>query len=237
MGLLGLACIFSTLVAIDGPLLQRASTVVPAPITGRSVHLNVTIAQEVPTGFTGGWSPSGNNTVAARLCSTFNDTIPAANGTTSNHIIPEAVVDLKGDWSGLWYSEGTMKGFIHGCPNNTCKAKIRAPALASTECSTTMIPVNYLNPVNITTEIGQTFAPALDTDGFMISHSLQFGDKESINLVTASSSNTNCKGFLNYTACMLVAAVGDYVSFLHTTNRSKTITSMRGCVRHNCIIY
>lgn len=54
MGLLGLACIFSTLVAVDGPLLQRATRVVPAPIAEPPVILNVTMAQEVPTSYFGG---------------------------------------------------------------------------------------------------------------------------------------------------------------------------------------
>lgn len=50
MGLLGLACIFSTLVVIDGPLLQRSSTVATAPIVGKPVSLNVTMAPELPHG-------------------------------------------------------------------------------------------------------------------------------------------------------------------------------------------
>lgn len=54
MGLLGLACIFSTIVVIDGPLLQRATSVKSAPI-GQSFNVTVRIAQEIPNSWTGGF--------------------------------------------------------------------------------------------------------------------------------------------------------------------------------------
>lgn len=49
MGWLGVACICSTLVVIDGPLLQRASTVVDAPFSHR-VTLNTTMVSKLPIG-------------------------------------------------------------------------------------------------------------------------------------------------------------------------------------------
>ena len=49
MGFLGIACIVSTLVAVDGPLLQKATKVVSAPFADSPIPLNVTMAQEVPT--------------------------------------------------------------------------------------------------------------------------------------------------------------------------------------------
>ena len=52
--LLGLACITSTLVVVEGSLLQKASTVVSAPITDKVISLNVSIAPQIPRGFGGG---------------------------------------------------------------------------------------------------------------------------------------------------------------------------------------
>lgn len=48
MGLIGLACIVSTLVAVDGPLLQKATSVVEAPTLNTPVILNVSMSPEVP---------------------------------------------------------------------------------------------------------------------------------------------------------------------------------------------
>ena len=45
MGWFGLACIFSILVTVDGPLLQRATQVVRAPIVGETATLNVTVSK------------------------------------------------------------------------------------------------------------------------------------------------------------------------------------------------
>lgn len=52
MSLLNIACIAGALAVIDGPFLQRASTVVPAEKIA-PVTLNVTLMPEIPTGFTG----------------------------------------------------------------------------------------------------------------------------------------------------------------------------------------
>lgn len=159
--------------------------------------------QEIPSGFTGGWERSGDGQNIARISNSFNETIPAANGTNSNHIISQAVVDTDGDWAGMWYSEGVMFDFIQGCPGR-CKATIRAPALAETYCSSTIIPVNYLDPVNLKGELSEKVAPPLNTDAFLISHSLQVDSElESINLLTASTANVNCSGTLNITVRIL----------------------------------
>ena len=197
--------------AIDGPLLQRSSTVVPSPIKDQTMDINVTIAQEVPSGFTGAWIRSDGGRVQQRFSNSFNDTIPAADGTSSNHLIPWANIDVDGRWASLWYDQaGTIEDFVHGC-NKSCKATIRAPALAATSCSSTIIPVNYTDPVNITTELSTEQAPPLDTSAFIISHSLQLEEaQESINLVTVFGNNHECAGFINYTACTLVSAIGDY---------------------------
>ena len=81
MGILSLACIFSVVVVIDGPLLQRASTVISAPITDRTVPLKVSITPQIPHDYTGSWTPW-----EAPVSPMFNDTLPSINGPVSNHI-------------------------------------------------------------------------------------------------------------------------------------------------------
>lgn len=55
MGLLGVACIVSTLVAVDGPFLQKATTIVTVPIHDHPIILNVSMVPELPAGYSGGW--------------------------------------------------------------------------------------------------------------------------------------------------------------------------------------
>ena len=50
MGFIGLACIFATLGAIDGRLLQRATTVISRPYTNHPVPLTTSLVSELPTG-------------------------------------------------------------------------------------------------------------------------------------------------------------------------------------------
>lgn len=52
MGWFGLACIFSTLVVVDGPLLQRASNAVSAPYRNHPVTLSFSMVPEMPRGTT-----------------------------------------------------------------------------------------------------------------------------------------------------------------------------------------
>lgn len=54
ISLLNIACLAGSFVIIDGPLLQRASTVVPATQSA-NVTLNLPLPAELPTGFSGGW--------------------------------------------------------------------------------------------------------------------------------------------------------------------------------------
>ena len=52
MSLLNIACLAGSFVIIDGPLLQRASTVVPATLS-MDVTMNIPLPAELPTGFSG----------------------------------------------------------------------------------------------------------------------------------------------------------------------------------------
>lgn len=53
IGLLGIATIFSTVVIVDGPLLQRSTTVQLAPIREHPVSLSVRISPELPHAHSG----------------------------------------------------------------------------------------------------------------------------------------------------------------------------------------
>lgn len=52
MSILNIACIAASFVIIDGPLLQRASSVVPAMVTSE-VNLQLVLPPELPRGFSG----------------------------------------------------------------------------------------------------------------------------------------------------------------------------------------
>ena len=200
MGLLGLACISSTLIAIDAPLLQKATTVVPAnPVT-----LNVTMAQELPTAYSGTWSR-----FSAKWSPLFNESIPSNEGNISNQIYswtrsPSLGVD--------WIKNMPISGVVSGCPDS-CKARIRAPALAVTSCKKRSLVANYTLPLdtrNLLTPDYTVSAPPLDTFGFLVDVSLILDDQESLNLITGYSRSEDCKGTFEYTICTLQSAVGEY---------------------------
>ena len=96
-------------------------------------------------------------------------------------------------------------GIVDGCPGD-CEATIRAPAFAETSCSTQLIPVNYTAPVDpgpFTEAV--SLAEPITSMAFSIQPGLLIGaGKESMNLVTAFETNSECIGTLNLTACTYV---------------------------------
>jgi hypothetical protein len=207
MGLIGLACIFSTLVAIDGPLLQKATTVVNARITDRPLDLNVSLAPEIPRGYTGGWMRTNMSQLLNSPA--FNYTMPTAEGSVSNNIIGYSRTDITSLWSKPWFEDVTVPGIIHGCPG-VCNATVKAPALAQTVCTRHDIPVNYTTPVNLSTMFSSSVAPPLDRNSFLISGGLLLGDHERLNLITAFAETEACVGELEMTVCTLEPAIGEY---------------------------
>ena len=111
LGLLGLACIFSTIVVIDGPLLQRASTVMSAPKEPSPVPLDVTIAPELPTDWSG-WRVDNKDFGLQGIQSwEFNTTIPTWNGSASNLIGSVSPRNL----SPIWYDDRPLSSIVRGC--------------------------------------------------------------------------------------------------------------------------
>ena len=164
---------------------------------------------EIPTGFSGYWGPTGG-ALEDRYILQFNRTFPTPRGHAPNDIW--ASEGNSSIYSNIrpYYANDPMPACSRGC-NGTCKAKIRAPALMPTACTSHAIPVNYTHPVNLTTVSGYwDLAPPLTSEAFFIDMGFIVNEQESINLITAFSQTTNCAGLLHYTVCNLVSAVGEY---------------------------
>ena len=105
-----------------------------------------------------------------------------------------------------------MTGFVHGCPHGrTCKAKVRAPALATTSCKTRQVPVDYNQPTNNSWVKSYAIAPPLNRFGFIVDFALLLDEHESIDLITGlSETNDDCVGEFTYTTCTLKSSIGEY---------------------------
>ena len=210
MGLIGLASIFSTLVAIDGPLLQKATTIDLTPIVAPPIPLNVTMAQEVPTDFTGWWDLEGKSGVWSIA---FNKTIPTVNAEISNLLEPFRTEQMDNQ-AAAWFRDDKIAGVVSGCPKGSmCNATVRAPALAATSCVSHSIPVDYWRHLQKSTvknilQITGT-VPPLNTLAFLVEIDLMLEHgAEHINLITGHGRSQNCTGVLDYNICTLVS--GEY---------------------------
>lgn len=208
MGLLGLACIFSTLVMVDGPLLQRSSTVVTGPVLPHPVALNVTMAPEIPRYWSGNWATGAELGAAdERWTPDFNTSMPAGDRNVSNEIWCATNHGIEAKLGRLYFNDAPLVGVFTGCRGRQCRAVLRAPALAQKTCVTRELPVDYgagmahLQLQSLTT---------MQRSAFFIANALIPQQRESIALNTAFSETTACKGMLTMTSCEFVAAVGDY---------------------------
>jgi hypothetical protein len=209
VGILGLACVASTLVIVDGPLIQRASTVIPATLTS-PVTLNVTIAPEIPHDFSGFWieNPSYHKDIAG-FNQAFNYTMPSSNGTVKNTIMAGVNKAIHARLGKLWYGDEPLPNVLQGC-DGVCHATIRAPALAVTACSSREISVNYKETSASNRMLEAVVAPPTELLAFSIGTNLVLGSKETIDLVTGYGRSTDCVGTYKSTACTLESAIGEY---------------------------
>jgi hypothetical protein len=213
MGLLGLACIFSIIVTMDGPLLQRASTIKEASIVGESLPLNISMSPEVPRNTFAVWATEKQMGIGYKFNYAFNESVPTGNGSTPNDIYPtptgeNMTIDLRAKFQG----DDPIVGRIHGCTADACATTIHAPALQRTTCQTKTLPVNYTNLPSLKNS-GKLMdvAPPLGQMAFFISVGLDIqGERESIYLVTGYAQPVDCVGTLTYTACTLESAIGEY---------------------------
>lgn len=170
------------------------------------------MSPEIPRYYTGEWVPSTTFGPAVHWDLGFNLTIPTPNGSAPNTIYAEAHPPLEAYLSRKWLRDEPLVGVTRGC-HGSCKGKLIAPALAATACETHLIPVNYSTPGNIDEISNITFlliAPPLNRQAFMVQPSLVEGVNETINIVTGFTTNSGCVGHLNYTACTLQSAIGEY---------------------------
>ena len=215
MGILGLACVFSTLVAVDGPLLQKATHVKSAQIAGSPIALNVSILPEIPSNFDSGYTQYDDTSYRSSYL--FNETIPiGSNGTAPNNLN----LQIYGWWIGVqasWLRNVPISGAIHGCPaGSECSANVRAPALAVTSCTSHTVPVDYNKRTSRGRVVTYRYAPPLNRDGLIIDVSFVIGEeKEMTNVITGHSRTSHCAGTFNYTACTLES--GAYCTYTLTT--------------------
>lgn len=208
MGILGLACIFSTLVSVDGPLLQKATTIVSAPIINHPVPLNVTLSPELPFLFSGGYVET--NGTMNRWAQEFNTSIPASYGSVPNNLVSIVNPYVDQEIGKPWLKRTPLNGIVRGCPGE-CNVKVKAPAFAVVSCRTHEVSTDWNQPWGSYALIAAAKeAPPLDRMAFIIQPTLmQNGDAEYIDLVTAFSESSNCKGTLTMTACTLASAIGE----------------------------
>ena len=119
-------CILVAITIIDGPLLQRASTVARLA-SGAPVPLKVAISEELPANSTGVWVPSPGELFAASWYQPImlGSFLPAYLGYAQSEPILGAVI---------------------GCPGR-CTLSVRAPYLALESCNSTVYPLNYSMPM------------------------------------------------------------------------------------------
>lgn len=196
---------------VDGPLLQRSSTVLSAPIVGQSVNLNVSIVPELPSGFGGAWIPLPPNE-RLRYAEAFNDTVLTNNGSMLQNFETDANASLQsvlGDWVG----DAPLTDVVRGCPNSSvCETKLRAPTLWPTVCTNHFLSTDYTsNLESVNKLLSNNYAGPLNHDAFMVEMTLMLDEREALNLITGFFDSPTCNGALNYTICTLESAIGEYV--------------------------
>jgi hypothetical protein len=198
--MLALASICAILVLMDGPLLQRASTVRNEIPTG-SMPLAVKIAPEVP-GYSTGWVDAGSES--------------NSNGGTQTAINPrkEFLPILE-----AYAASSPMTGAVTGC-RDTCSATIQAPALQVESCRTEMHFVNFSQPLTGPNAklYNMTYSAPSSRDVFQVGFNVFNGSSERLSFETRIATNqalvkhggTWCAGQVNTTSCNLTSSIAEY---------------------------
>jgi hypothetical protein len=197
---------------VDGPLLQRSSTVNTVPFTNQTVQLNITLAHEVPTFWdNSGWTTAKAHGLIPRFSYAFNETVPTGRNTTSSNgiwTLEPLSGEILSQFATLVRSKAPLEGVVRGC-SSRCRASILAPALVPT-CYSTEIPVDYTR-YNMTNWDQQqqsiSAAPKMQQD-FWISVGLIEDQMEAVRLATGyyKPKGNTCTGTLNATSCILRSA-------------------------------
>ena len=102
-----------------------------------------------------------------------------------------------------------LPGVVQGC-NESCKVKLKAPALFPTNCTLHHNPINPRGHFNKSGNLStNTFiAPPFDHDGFFVQPNLLVDERKTINLITGYSES--CLGGLHWSICTLKFGIGEY---------------------------
>jgi hypothetical protein len=125
-----LACVAAAVFILNGPLIQRATSV-ERIVLGTSQTLSLNIAPQVPANSTG--------SMAVQTTSFFGEmNLGYQYPYTTSEFYP-VVKDQ--------YTQAPISGGITGC-SGRCAATVPAPALTIAKSNTTSYPVNYSRPFN-----------------------------------------------------------------------------------------
>ncbi len=167
---------------------------------------------ELLHGASGSWATSTElGYPSAKTNQVFNATIPTSNGRAPNTIWSSAGSALTTRGTEMWWNDAPLAGVVSGCPQS-CKVKLRAPALFSTECSSQLVPSSPMHKFNLSAVDKGIQGPPLDVDAFIITATLLLlPSGEAVDLITGYSTfDKDCKGVLNLTSCTLRSAIGEY---------------------------
>lgn len=187
--LLALACICATFVAVDGPLLQKSSTV-ERKMPQRNATMVAHVVPELLSYYTGAAGPSGG-------------------GTTYMNALPYMQPLIQAS------TAGKAPYAVEGCPGS-CSARIRGPALAVDSCTSSIRWVNYTRPLTpsekATYDNANGYAPG-DRASFVVNTTIEFGEFEKLVLTTIIADHpgdSSCAAFVNTTTCYLRSAIAEY---------------------------
>ena len=200
LNLLTFAGILVALVVIDGPLLQRASTVQLATLN-QPVTMDVELSPELPHGFSGTWYPGDALSVNDALSLVYGQYTRSASLTGGDSKADQVPIRTSAYCSG------------------ECRATVRAPGIARTDC------VNKTWP--ITEKMLRDPSSAWGSGGVMPSKSIFYTEislygvnvyagsmrtpgREAALLTTGVTNYESCSGQYVETNCTLSSAVLEY---------------------------
>ncbi|KAK5169020.1 uncharacterized protein LTR77_006329 [Saxophila tyrrhenica] len=174
---------------IDGPLLQRASTLTSAITSGR-VNLVIDLAPELPSYMTGATHYPGNTNYLD-----LDDSL-------------KPVVKDYGAGAPIKLSNSA------GC-SGKCSTTVLAPAFAELSCPSKQSLYDFSTPMTVKQmqSFNQTGLPPSDRAIFQVYHSLLPGSRESITFhtkVVQQPKDGSCATYVNTTSCSLRSAIGRY---------------------------
>ncbi|KAF7193218.1 hypothetical protein HII31_05444 [Pseudocercospora fuligena] len=194
---MAIAMTFCTLVVIDGPFLQKSSSVVAKQQT-RPVKLNFPITPEMPSGFSGVYDHIG--------IATSDEAAPAISSYTYN---------------------SSIVANITGCSERaTCRTQVRGPGLVIQNCSSETWPLDRNTLLHNRTatwgpggEKRVAPMPLFNTQFEETSvRKNNFTGPEELELRVGIANYTNCSGSYVQKYCSLISAILEYDVMVTSTN-------------------